>query len=120
VISAKYAHDKRPNLEPTLIVFELKVSFNNDKSMKITTNWKTDSGWQDESEIDDTDWIDSRLVNVTLHFDGSSLNVFDNSNSLITEFKLNYELDKIYKLQLFGGILKLKSICLKYDNARKQ
>lgn len=44
-----------------MIAFEFKVTFQNDLSqMKCTTNWKTDTEWQQETVVDASDWIDAK------------------------------------------------------------
>lgn len=41
-----------------MVAFEWKTIFlKND--IKVTSNWKIDTGWKDEESID-SDWIDSR------------------------------------------------------------
>lgn len=61
-MGVKSSEDKRSNLEPTMIAFEFKAVFKNSdlKSIKCTTNWKTDKDWQQEIIVDDTDWLDSK------------------------------------------------------------
>jgi hypothetical protein len=41
-----------------MIALEFKTVFL-ENDIKVTTNWKTDTGWQQE-EIIDSDWIDSK------------------------------------------------------------
>lgn len=60
------------------------------------------------------------VLKLNLQFDGSSfLNVFDDSNSLITRFQLEYDLMVINRLQLWGDIQKIKSVSLRYDQPKK-
>lgn len=41
-----------------MVALEFKTEFL-DGSTKVTTNWKTDTGWQGE-EIIDSDWLDKK------------------------------------------------------------
>lgn len=48
--------DRNSSLEPSMAALELKTVFTGD-GIRVTTNWKTDTGWQEEEAID-SDWID--------------------------------------------------------------
>jgi hypothetical protein len=39
-----------------MVAFDFKTVFRSD-GIRVTTNWKTNTGWQDE-EVIDSDWID--------------------------------------------------------------
>jgi hypothetical protein len=61
------------------------------------------------------------VIKLNLQFDGSSfLNVFDDGNSLLARFQLEYNLMVINRLQLWGDIQKMKSIQLRYDQPKKR
>lgn len=58
ILGVKAAEDRNSILEPSMIALEFKTLFaNND--ITVTTNWRIDSGWQQEEELD-TDWIDAK------------------------------------------------------------
>ena len=43
-----------------MIAFEFKTVFNEGGEARVTSNWKTQDKWQDEKEIDETDWLDEQ------------------------------------------------------------
>lgn len=63
----KTTEDRNASLEPFMIALDFKTVFQ-DKEIRVTTNWKTDMGWQDEEEIEDADWIDERGSELTWKF----------------------------------------------------
>ena len=58
ILAVNAAEDRNSSSEPTMVALEFKTVFNNNAT-KVSTNWKTDMGWQQE-EIIDSDWIDSK------------------------------------------------------------
>lgn len=56
ILGVKTVEDRNTSLEPHMVALEFKTEFEGD-STKVTTNWKTDTGWQGE-EIIDSDWLD--------------------------------------------------------------
>lgn len=51
---------ERQHLEPKLVAFEFKTEFNEKGEARVTSNWKTQNGWQEEALIDETDWLDEQ------------------------------------------------------------
>ncbi|CRK98621.1 CLUMA_CG012106, isoform A [Clunio marinus] len=102
-----------------MIALEFKTLFVGEK-IKATTNWKTDTGWQNE-EVIDSDWIDSKgIVRLTLTFESTSVLITDIGSSLITKFPLNFELERVSRLQLWGNIKELQEISLKFNQRVKR
>lgn len=58
ILGVRTAEDRNSSIEPSMVALEFKTTFTG-SAIKVTTNWKTDTGWQDE-EIIDSDWIDSK------------------------------------------------------------
>lgn len=58
ILGVNSAADRNSSIEPTMVALDFKTVFTNN-SIKVTTNWKTDTGWQQE-EVIDSDWIDSK------------------------------------------------------------
>lgn len=50
-----------------------------------------------------------------LTFEKDAVLLLDSTNSLITKFRLQFELDRICRLQLWGNIKELRTIALKYN-----
>lgn len=59
------------------------------------------------------------VVNLTLTFDRHSVLITERGNSLITNFELCFELDRIDCLQLWGDVEEMQEVSLKY-NQRSQ
>jgi hypothetical protein len=58
ILGVKSTEDRNSSLEPSMIALEFKTVFVKNE-LKVTTNWKTDTGWQQE-EIVESDWIDMK------------------------------------------------------------
>lgn len=58
ILGVRTAEDRNSSIEPSMVALEFKTTYL-DSVLKVTTNWKTDTGWQDE-EVVDSDWIDSK------------------------------------------------------------
>lgn len=58
-MGVKTTEDRNTSLEPSMVALEFKTVFH-ENDIKVTTNWKTDTGWQNEFIVVDSDWIDSK------------------------------------------------------------
>lgn len=56
ILGVKTADDRNSSVEPSMVALNFKTVFLTN-TVKVTTNWKADAGWQDE-EVIDSDWID--------------------------------------------------------------
>lgn len=65
ILGVKTVEDRNTSLEPHMVALDFKTVFLSE-SIKVTTNWKTDTGWQGE-EIVDSDWVDTKGSNWRLH-----------------------------------------------------
>lgn len=57
-MGVKASEDRNLSAEPTMVALEFKTIFLRD-DIKVSTNWKTDAGWQQE-DVFDSDWVDSK------------------------------------------------------------
>jgi len=115
ILGVKAAEDRNSSLEPSMVAFEFKTKFIS-SGINVTTNWKTDTGWQNEQTID-SDWIDlTGRVNLKISFENSAIILTDNGNSVITKFDLQFELDRINRLQVYGNIKEMQEVSLKYNS----
>lgn len=57
-MGVKSTADRNTSVEPTMIALEFKTVFIGNE-IKVTTNWKIDTGWKNE-EVIDSDWVDSK------------------------------------------------------------
>jgi hypothetical protein len=64
--------------------------------------------------------IDFLDVNLTLSFENSDIMLTDKGHNLIACFSLNYELERINRLQLWGNVKELQEISLKYNQSGKR
>lgn len=57
-------------------------------------------------------------VNLKITFEKDAVLLIDNTNSIITKFRLHFELERISRLQLWGNIKELRTIALKYNQKK--
>lgn len=57
ILGVNSADDRNSSIEPTMVALDFKTIFTN--VIKVSTNWKTDTGWQQE-EVVDSDWINTK------------------------------------------------------------
>jgi hypothetical protein len=58
ILGVKVKEDRNSSLEPSMVALDFTTDFLQD-DIKVSTNWKTDTGWKNE-EVIDSDWIDSK------------------------------------------------------------
>lgn len=58
ILGVKATEDRNLSAEPTMVALEFKTIFLRD-DIKVSTNWKTDTSWQQE-DVFDSDWVDSK------------------------------------------------------------